>query len=63
MVRCHVARPALDRVLATYPYDTRNSVDLATLFSPNFLGNPLRIQGFDIITLSHDGVLGLDLPT
>ena len=48
---------------ATYLYDTRNSVDLATLFSPNFPGNPLRIQGFDIITLAHGGVLHWDLLT
>ena len=41
-------------------YDTRNYVDLATLFSMNFPSNPLRIQGFDIITLAHDGVLRWD---
>lgn len=44
-------------------YNTRNSVDLPTLFSPNFPDNPLRIQGFDIITLTHDDVLGGDLLT
>ena len=44
-------------------YDTRKSVDLATLFSVNFPRNPLRFHYFDIITVAHDGVVGLVVPS